>query len=153
MYCEQGQLSLIQSERSQHLSAHVIWLPFITSSHKITAFPDLFEKCPKPQVRTVFCFALNGKINYSLTVEPIETLTKLFSHPFFTTEFFQFFWTFPESSTSCTVFLLEVYFQIRHPAQTNIKHLSFNKQPQLGRVNTSHMRPSSLYLRHQNGSE
>ena len=33
-----------------------------------------------------------------------------------------------------------IYILIRYPAQTNIKHLSCNKQPQLGCVNTSRVR-------------
>ena len=33
-----------------------------------------------------------------------------------------------------------IYILIRYPAQTNIKHLSCNKQPQLGCVNTSCVR-------------
>ena len=43
------------------------------------------------------------------------------------------------------------YILIRYPAQTNIKHLSCNKQPQLGCVNTSRVRPSLLCLHQQNG--
>ena len=43
------------------------------------------------------------------------------------------------------------YILIRYPAQTNIKHLSCNKQPQLGCVNTSRVRPSLLSLNQQNG--
>ena len=44
-----------------------------------------------------------------------------------------------------------IYILIRYPAQTNIKHLSCNKQPQLGCVNTSRVRPSLLCLHQQNG--
>ena len=33
-----------------------------------------------------------------------------------------------------------IYILIRYPTQTNIKHLSCNKQPQLGCVNTSRVR-------------
>ena len=47
--------------------------------------------------------------------------------------------------------LLYNYILIRYPAQTNIKHLSCNKQPQLGCVNTSRVRPSLLCLHQQNG--
>ena len=43
------------------------------------------------------------------------------------------------------------YILIRYPTQTNIKHLSCNKQPQLGCVNTSRVRPSLLCLHKQNG--
>ena len=45
----------------------------------------------------------------------------------------------------------QYYILIRYPAQTNIKHLSCNKQPQLGCVNTSRVRPSLLCLHQQNG--
>ena len=38
------------------------------------------------------------------------------------------------------------YILIRYPAQTNIKHLLRNKQPQLGCVNTSRVQPSLLCL-------
>ena len=44
-----------------------------------------------------------------------------------------------------------LYILIRYPTQTNIKHLSCNKQPQLGCVNTSRVRPSLLCLHKQNG--
>ena len=44
-----------------------------------------------------------------------------------------------------------LYILIRYPAQTNIKHLSYNKQPQLGCVNTSRVRPFLLCLHQQNG--
>ena len=45
------------------------------------------------------------------------------------------------------------YVLIRYPAQTNIKHLSCNKQSQLGYVNTNRVRLSLLCLHQQNGWE
>ena len=42
------------------------------------------------------------------------------------------------------------YILIRYPAQTNVKHLSCTKQPQLGCANTSRVRPSLLCLHGNN---
>ena len=47
--------------------------------------------------------------------------------------------------------LKTLYILIRYPAQTNMKHLSCNKPPQLGCVNTSRVRSSLLRLHQQNG--
>ena len=45
------------------------------------------------------------------------------------------------------------YILIRYPAQTNIKHLSCNKQPQLGCFNTSSVRLSYAFINKMDGND
>ena len=45
------------------------------------------------------------------------------------------------------------YILIRYPAQTNIKRLSCNKQPQLGCVNTSSVRLSYAFINKMDGND
>ena len=45
------------------------------------------------------------------------------------------------------------YILIRYPAQTNVKHLSCNKQPQLGCVNTSSVRLSYAFINKMDGND
>ena len=93
----------------------------------------------------------NISLIYSVTI--CEQRTKDFAQPgSFSHELrhrcFQL-WCLPAFITSFDV----IYILIRYPAQTNIKHLSCNKQPQLGCVNTTRVRPSLLCLHQQNGWE